>query len=286
MPRMPWIRRQHDGVGGVLERAPFLSVLDPELRQRVRKRLSRRRVDSGKALFRQGDPADALYLVESGRFRVFVSSRPGHERVLQFLGPGEILGEAAFIAETTHGTSTVAVEAGSVWRLDREDFDALLGKHDGVLRYLARVVAERQAQADARLAGESQPEETRALRGFVTAIYSPRGGAGVTTIALNLGIALAQRHPDDVVLVDLDVLFGHALSSVWLEPRGVLAQTTPVMLRNLDRHGLHLYLVAHSSSLRIFPAATRAEEGQTITAEHVRAVLRSEERRVGKECRS
>jgi Flp pilus assembly CpaE family ATPase len=281
MPRLPWVRRQRDGAGGVLERSPFLSVLDPELRQRVRKRLSRRRIDAGKALYRQGDPADALYLIESGRFRMFVSNRPGHERVLQFLGPGEILGEAAFIAETPHVTSTVAVESGSVWRLGRADFDALLGKHDGALRYLATLIAERQAQANARLAAESQPEETRALRGFVTAVYSPRGGAGVTTVALNLSIALAQRHPDDVVLLDLDVLFGHALSSVWLEPRGVLAQTTPVMLRNLDRQGLDFYLVAHSSSLRIFPAATRAEEGQSITAEHVRAVLATLRRHFG-----
>src|ERR1051326_2688985 len=110
MPRLPWFRRQRNGAGGMLERAPFLSVLEPELRQRARKRLSRRRLASGKTLFRQGEPADALYLIESGRFRLFVSDRPGRERVLQFLGPGEILGEAAFIAETQSVTSAVAIE--------------------------------------------------------------------------------------------------------------------------------------------------------------------------------
>src|SRR5690242_6024522 len=99
MPRLPWLNRRRDGAGGILERAPFLSVLEPDLRQRVRKRLSRRRLDSGKFLFLQGEAAEALYLTESGRFRLFVSERPGHERVLQFLGAGEIIGEAAFIAE-------------------------------------------------------------------------------------------------------------------------------------------------------------------------------------------
>jgi pilus assembly protein CpaE len=256
-------------------------VLEPELRQRVRKRLSRRRVDSGKSLFRQGEPADALYLVESGRLRIFVSDRPGHERVLQFLGPGEIVGEAAFIAETAYVTSAIAIENTSVWRLARADFDALLGKNDAVLRYLAGAISQRQAQANARLAAESQPEETRALRGFVTAVYSSKGGSGVTTIALNLAIALAQRQPDDVVLLDLDVLFGHALSSLWLEPRGVLANTSPVTLRALDRSGLDLYLLTHSSSLRIFPAATKPEEGQTITADHVHAVVTSLRRHFG-----
>jgi len=281
MPRLPWVRRKREGTGGILERAPFLSVLDPELRRRVRKRLSRRKVDSGKTLFRQGEPADALYLIESGRLRIFVSDRPGHERVLQFLGPGEIVGEAAFIAETPYVTNAVAIESASVWRLARADFEALLGKNDAILRYLAGEIAERQAQANARLAAESQPEETRSQRGFVTAIYSPKGGAGVTTIALNLAIALAQRQPDDVALVDLDVLFGHALSSLWLEPRGVLANTSPVTLRALDRPGLDLYLVTHSSSLRIFPAASKPEEGQTITADHVHAVVTSLRRYFG-----
>jgi Flp pilus assembly CpaE family ATPase len=273
MPRLPWFNRRRDGAGGILERAPFLSVLDPELRQRVRKRLSRRRIAAGKPLYRQGEPAEALYLVESGRFRMHISERPGQERVLQFLGPGEIIGEAAFIAETAYATSAVAIEDSSVLRLARGDFDSLLGTNDALLRYLASIISERQALANARLAAESQPEESRALRGFVTAVFSPRGGSGVTTIALNMAIALAQRHPDDVVLLDLDVLFGHALPNLWLQPRGVLAQASPVTLRSLDRAGLDIYLVAHSSSLRIFPAATKPEEGQSITADHVHAIV-------------
>jgi Flp pilus assembly CpaE family ATPase len=82
-------------------------------------------------------------------------------------------------------------------------------------------------------------------------------------------------------LLDLDVLFGHSLSNLWLEPRGVLAQASPVTLAALDRAGLDMYLVAHSSSLRILPSARKPEEGQTITAEHVRATLTSLRRHFG-----
>jgi Flp pilus assembly CpaE family ATPase len=115
----------------------------------------------------------------------------------------------------------------------------------------------------------------------VTAVYSPRGGAGVTTLAVNLAIALAEHHPDDTVLLDLDILFGHALANLWLEPRGVLAQVSPVTMRSLDRGGLDRYLLTHSSSLRIFPAATRPEEGQTITGEHIRAAVPTLRRNFG-----
>jgi CRP-like cAMP-binding protein len=251
----------------------MLALLEPELRQRVRKRLSRRRIAAGKPLFRTGEPADALYLVDSGRFRIFVGERIGKERVLRFLGPGDIVGEVAFMADTPHGTNAVAIDDSSVWRLARADFDALLSNHEGLLRYLASLIGANQSSANARLAAESAPDETRALRGFVTAVYSPRGGAGVTTLAVNLALALAAGHPDDTVLFDLDVLFGHALANLWLEPRGVLAQVAPATIRQLDRGGLDYYLLPHSSSLRIFPAAARPEEGQTITGDHIRAAL-------------
>src|SRR5207237_5403640 len=107
-----------------------------------------------------------------------------------------------------------------------------------VLRYLANVIAERQAQANARLAADAAPEEARASRGYVTAVYSPRGGAGVTTLSTVLAIGLAEHHPDDTVLVDLDVLFGHTLGNLWLEPRGVISHVSPTALQALDRTGL------------------------------------------------
>jgi CRP-like cAMP-binding protein len=267
--------------GDVLDRAPLLALLEPDLRQRLRKRLNRRRIAAGKPIYRLGDPSDELFLIESGRVRVFVGERVGQQRVLHFLGPGEIIGESAFMADTPHVTSALAVEPVLVWALARADFDALLGKHAELLRYLGSVAAERQSQANARLAAESAPDESRAARGYVTAVYSPRGGAGVTTLAVNLAIALAEHHPDDTVLLDLDVLFGHALANLWLEPKGVLAQVSPVTMRSLDRIGLDRYLLTHSSSLRIFPAATRPEEGQTITGEHIRSTLATLRRNFG-----
>src|SRR5215216_2930372 len=176
MPPSPFFKSRDEGggKGDPLDRAPLLALLQPDLRKRVRKRLGRRRIAAGKPLYRHGDTADALFLIETGRFRVFMGerARSNQERVLRFLGPGEIVGEDAFMAETAHVMSAIAVEDASVLTLARSDFDALVGKHERVLRYLASVVAERQAQANARLASDTAPEDTRALRGYVTAVYS------------------------------------------------------------------------------------------------------------------
>lgn len=270
------------GKGDGLEGVPLLALLDPDLRTRVRRKLTRRTISAGKPLFRQGDPATMLLMLVSGRVRVFLGGeRVGSERVLRFVGPGELVGEAAFMADTPHVTSAVAVDKVTVLSLARADFDNLLSGNERLLRYIAGVVAERQAQANARLAADSAPEEHRALRGYVTAVYSPRGGSGVTTLAVTVAIALAERHPDDTVLLDLDVLFGHALANLRLEPRGVLAQVSPTAMSGMDRAGLEYYLVAHGSSLRVFPAASQPDQGQTLTADHVRAALATLRRNFG-----
>ena len=88
------------GAGDPFERIPLLALLDPDLRRQIATRLHRHRVGAGKPLYRQSDTADDLYLNASGRLRVFSGDRAGNERVLRFLGPSDVVGEAAFMAET------------------------------------------------------------------------------------------------------------------------------------------------------------------------------------------
>ncbi len=52
----------------------------------------------------------------------------------------------------------------------------------------------------------------------VAVVLAPKGGSGKTTIAVNLAVALAERTPDDVVLVDLDALFGDAATVLGVRP--------------------------------------------------------------------
>jgi len=69
------------------------------------------------------------------------------------------------MAETPHITTAMAVGERVGMGAPRADFDQLLGKHEGVYAAIsARSFAGRQAQANARLAAETAPEESRALR--------------------------------------------------------------------------------------------------------------------------
>ncbi len=82
------------------------------------------------------------------------------------------------------------------------------------------------ASSDRRTTRRSSPPTASRwrARSRVVAVYSPKGGVGTTTIATNIAIAAAQRRPDRVVLVDLDLQFGGVATHLNLDaepdPRG------------------------------------------------------------------
>ena len=75
-------------------------------RERIAAELETLPLRRGDVLVRQGDPADALYIVLSGRFAVQVAGR--REAVAE-LGPGQPIGEIAFLAGGLRTATVVAL---------------------------------------------------------------------------------------------------------------------------------------------------------------------------------
>jgi len=100
----------------------------------------------GEILVRQGDVADALYLVVSGRFLVLLE---GREKPISEIGPGSPIGEIAFFAG---GMRTATVKAGRdslVLRLTREDFEQLAARSPGIWVAITAALARRLAETTA-----------------------------------------------------------------------------------------------------------------------------------------
>lgn len=78
-------------------------------------------VSRGEALIKAGDAADALYVITSGRVRTSRPADLGKSEV----GPGVVLGEAAFLTRTPHLATITAVRSSIVLKLEWESFRAL-----------------------------------------------------------------------------------------------------------------------------------------------------------------
>jgi pilus assembly protein CpaE len=102
-------------------------------------------------------------------------------------------------------------------------------------------------------------------------VRSPKGGSGKTMVASNLAVLLAQRHPGDVTLIDLDLQFGDVASALGIEPHYTIADATANA--DLTPTSLKASLSRHASDLYALCAPPRPEDADVITGDDVTAVL-------------
>ena len=105
------------------------------------------------------------------------------------------------------------------------------------------------------------------------AVHSPKGGVGTSTVATNIAMAAAQRKPDRVVLVDLDLQFGQVATYLNIEPRQTLADVVRDEAAMREPELLRTYATKHDSGLHVLGAPHGPEQAELITADHVDKIL-------------
>jgi pilus assembly protein CpaE len=115
--------------------------------------------------------------------------------------------------------------------------------------------------------GENRPRGSQ-----VIAVAGAIGGVGTTSLAVNLGCALARNEPNSVALVDLDLCLGDA--DVFLDtiPDYTLVDVAQNVTR-LDFTLLKRSLTKHSSGLYLLPRPVRLEDIGLITPDDLQRVI-------------
>ena len=120
-----------------LRRIPLLELMPAEVRRLVEASFSRESFVFGKVMVAEGDPADALYVIESGTARVVKAGDHGEEVPLNVLRSGDAFGERALLQPGGQRTATVrASSAVEALRLDRAVFDALVRSEPQVAHFV------------------------------------------------------------------------------------------------------------------------------------------------------
>ena len=101
-------------------------------------------------LFREGEPSDGAYLIESGQVgvsRIF----DGAEVTLTSFGPGEIVGEMGLVSEKVRGTTMRALEPTTVLHLQRDRLLETLQHEGPAAAALLRLLLEQLRQGNKRV---------------------------------------------------------------------------------------------------------------------------------------
>ncbi len=132
-------------LGQHLRSVPILSGLDDHFIDQLRNRVELANFDPGDPIVKQGDDADAFYLIRVGCVKVS-QHHPGGELVLTYLGRGEYFGEMGLLKGGKRTATCTALDHVEVVKINKPDFDFMLSWYEDLRpKFEAEAVRREQA---------------------------------------------------------------------------------------------------------------------------------------------
>lgn len=96
-------------------------------------------LNRGEALFRAGEPAEAVYYVVNGRLQVSVEEN-GEGLALDQIGGGQVVGEIAMITNDRHTVTVTALRDSDLIGLSRQGFEQIMERNPRAAVYVVRTM--------------------------------------------------------------------------------------------------------------------------------------------------
>jgi pilus assembly protein CpaE len=113
---------------------------------------------------------------------------------------------------------------------------------------------------------------TEGSRGRLITVFSPKGGVGKTTLAVNLSLALAQGGTKNVCVVDLDLAFGDVAITLQVFPARTIADAVHLE-SGLDFHVVEPLLTNYHDQLSALVAPVQPDAKDSIPPSLVGRIL-------------
>lgn len=127
----------------LIRHIPLFAELDERAILRLSERCVFRNVKAGHVLFVTGDECRGLYIIETGRVRIYRTNPEGREQVLHVEGPGRPVAELPLFDGGPYPASAVALEETRLLFLPRADFESLYRTNPDIAQAIIRALGRR-----------------------------------------------------------------------------------------------------------------------------------------------
>src|SRR5215216_3874368 len=129
-------------------RATFVELLSDSDRDDLLRLGGLRRFTRGEHLMHQDEPGDRVLILLRGHVKATFVDNQGHQMVLRFLGPGDVLGELSFAHTEPRSSNVVAIEPAEARAMAASEFRGYLRRRPTAALTLIDVLSERFRDAD------------------------------------------------------------------------------------------------------------------------------------------
>lgn len=127
----------------LLRQIPVFSELEDMAIHHLASRCVARDFAVGRVLFTAGDACRGLYMIQSGRFRIYRTSPDGKEQILHIEGAGRPVVELPLFDGGPYPASAITIEPSRLIFLTRDDFEAMYRGHPDVAHAIIRALGKR-----------------------------------------------------------------------------------------------------------------------------------------------
>jgi CRP/FNR family transcriptional regulator, cyclic AMP receptor protein len=190
----------------------------------------------GELVFSQSQPSSSLFILKSGRVRIFRVTEEGKAMTIGILEPGAIFGEMVLVGQRMRDNYAEAIEDSSVCRLDVRDVERFLLSDPRIAVRIARLLGEQVARLEERLTDLAhRPLVARIARALIALSGGHRNRPPLVTRGIRItheqlaGLVGATRESTSKIMAEL------SSQGVVRQTRGRVVITDPVAVAALSR---------------------------------------------------
>lgn len=134
---------KHMTIHQFLEHIPIFAGLAHEQIDQLAAIVEKRNYVKGKTIFAEGEKANGLYVLYTGRIKVYKLSPEGKEQILHIFGPGEPFGEVAVFAGGEFPAYAETIDHSEILFLPRKKFVELITKDPSMAMNMLAMLSKR-----------------------------------------------------------------------------------------------------------------------------------------------
>jgi CRP/FNR family cyclic AMP-dependent transcriptional regulator len=163
------------GMGERSEAGSFFSLLGEGDRRELQDLGRVTRFARGTRLMHEGEPGETVMVVLGGHVKASCVTPEGHELVLSFRGPGDVLGELSFLDEQRRSSSVTAIEPVEALVITGKRFASYLESTPGAAMKMIDIISRRFRDANRKRIGFGASDTTGRVAARLTELVERYG---------------------------------------------------------------------------------------------------------------
>lgn len=179
----------------MVQEIPLFSGLSGKHLSLIQEKVSFKEYKRDEIIYREGAPADALYVVVLGRVAIYTQDERGNETILEYLHRGKYFGIISLLTGEAHSVTARAVSDCLLLVIEKLDFEFILKLIPQLAIDLSQTLSRRLKRKDVH--------QKTIFESLTISIFSSYSQAGKSVYALNLALSLIKESHKSVIILDI-----------------------------------------------------------------------------------